>query len=302
MTPQKKATVVASGVALTLVTIKLIVGLTTGVVVVLASAIDSLLDFAISLFNSYAVTKSQQPEDESYNYGRGKIEGIASVLEGLIICASGIAIIYAAIDKFHSSEPTTGLDYSLGVMLISTIMTWFLVTYLGRIAKETGSLIIEADSLHYKSDLYSNVGVIISLGLIWATGIDLIDSIASFLIAIYIIRSAIDVIKKGVQMLLDRALPHETVEQIKSILDAHINAKDCIVTGYHFLKTRESGEVKIVDVHLVFSPTVLLRDAHNVTDHIEDRIREIDKNSKWMILIHQDPYDDSPIELKVHTH
>lgn len=297
MTAQKKATVVASCVALTLVTIKLIVGFSTGVVVVLASAIDSMLDFAISLFNSYAVTKAQQPEDESYNYGRGKIEGIASVLEGVIIVISGLAIIYAAADKFNSNEPTTGLDYSLAVMLVSTIMTWLLVVYLGKVAKKTKSLIIQADALHYKSDLISNIGVIISLGLIWATGIDSIDSIASFLIAIYIIKSAIEVIKKGLQMLLDRALPDGIVVQIKDILKAHIEAEGCIATGYHFLKTRQSGEVKIVDVHMVFSPNVFLKDAHSVTDHIEERIKEIDPSSKWMILIHQDPYDDSKVEI-----
>lgn len=302
MTPQKKATVVASSVALVLVTIKLIVGLSTGVVVVLASAIDSLLDFAISLFNSYAVTKSQQPEDDSYNYGRGKIEGIASVIEGVIIAISGIAIIYAAIQKLLSNEETVGLDYSLLVMIISTVMTWFLVSYLAKIAKTTNSLIIEADALHYKSDLYSNIGVMISLILIWVSGLDWIDSIASFLIAIYIIKSAIEVIQKGLQMLLDRALPEDVVVQIKDILKAHIEADGCIATGYHFLKTRESGEVKIVDVHLVFSPNVYLKDAHEVTDHIEERIKDIDRSARWMILIHQDPYDDSRAELIANKH
>lgn len=302
MTPQKKATVVASSVALVLVTIKLIVGLSTGVVVVLASAIDSLLDFAISLFNSYAVTKSQQPEDDSYNYGRGKIEGIASVIEGIIIAISGVAIIYAAIQKLISGDETVGLDYSLLVMIISTVMTWFLVSYLAKIAKSTNSLIIEADALHYKSDLYSNIAVMISLVLIWVSGLDWIDSIASFFIAIYIIKSAIEVIQKGLQMLLDRALPEEVVVQIKDILKAHIEADGCIATGYHFLKTRESGEIKIVDVHLVFSPNVYLKDAHEVTDHIEERIKDIDKNSRWMILIHQDPYDDSKAELIANQH
>jgi ferrous-iron efflux pump FieF len=296
MTKQKKATVVASAVAIVLVIIKLIVGLSTGVVVVIASAIDSLLDFGISLFNSYAITKSQQPEDESYNYGKGKIEGIASVLEGIIIGLSGLYIIYEAVDNFSNTEPITGLDYSLAVMAVSMFLTLFLVSYLNKIAKETNSLIIQADALHYKSDLYSNAGVIISLLLIWLTGIDIIDSIASILIALYIIKSAIEVISKGVQMLLDKALPHEVVDNIKSILDAHVMDKECIITGYHFLKTRESGEVKIVDVHLVFGPNVLLKDSHELADHIEERIRSLDSSSRWMVLIHQDPYDDSRIE------
>ena len=99
MTLQKKATVVASATAFFLIIIKLTVGIMTGTVVIIASAIDSALDFLISLFNSYAVTQSQKPVDADYNYGRGKIEGLASILEGAVITISGLFIIYQALQK-----------------------------------------------------------------------------------------------------------------------------------------------------------------------------------------------------------
>lgn len=293
MTLQKKATVVASATAFFLIVIKLTVGIMTGTVVIIASAIDSALDFLISLFNSYAVSKSQKPVDAEYNYGRGKIEGLASVMEGFVITASGGFIVYAAIQKLISGEPTTQLGMSLLVMLVSVITTSALVLFLNFVYKQTNSLIIKSDALHYKSDLYTNLGIIISLCLIYFTNWHFIDPLVSIVIALYIIYSAVGIIREGLEMLMDKALEPETVEQIKEILDRHINSADCIASSYHFLKTRKSGNINFVDVHIVFNDKVLLKDSHELSDHIEARIMSIDKNANWVINIHQDPYDDS---------
>ena len=293
MTLQKKATVVASATAFFLIIIKLTVGIMTGTVVIIASAIDSALDFLISLFNSYAVTKSQKPVDADYNYGRGKIEGLASILEGAVITISGLFIIYQALQKFISGEPTAQLGLSLAVMGVSVLTTGSLVFFLTYVYKQTKSLIIKSDALHYKSDLYTNLGIIASLCMIYFTNWYFIDPLVSIVIAIYIIVSAIGIIKEGTEMLLDKALEPEMVEQIKQILDSHINADDCIASSYHFLKTRKSGNVNFVDVHVVFNDKVMLKDSHELSDHIEARIMSIDKDSAWVINIHQDPYDDS---------
>ncbi|HRF57105.1 MAG TPA: cation diffusion facilitator family transporter [Campylobacterales bacterium] len=302
MTLQKKATVVASATAFFLIVIKLTVGIMTGTVVIIASAIDSALDFLISLFNSYAITKSQKPMDTEYNYGRGKIEGLASMTEGIVIIASGLFIIYAAVDKFIHQAPTTHLGLSLGVMAVSIVATTFLVLFLNLVYKKTNNLIIKSDALHYKSDLYTNVGIIVSLGLIYLTDWGFIDPIVSIAIAVYIIYSATEIVKDGLGMLLDKALEHETVEKIQEIIGSHVRAKECIISGYHQLKTRKSGSINFVDVHLVFNDKVLLRDSHELADHIEERIIEIHPNESWIINIHQDPYDDGNVNIKVAQH
>jgi cation diffusion facilitator family transporter len=298
MTLQKKATVVASATAFFLIVIKLTVGIMTGTVVIIASAIDSALDFLISLFNSYAVSKSQKPVDAKYNYGRGKIEGLASVIEGFVITASGGFIVYAAIQKLINGEPTTQLEMSLLVMVVSVITTSALVLFLNFVYKQTNSLIIKSDTLHYKSDLYTNLGIIISLCLIYFTNWHFIDPLVSIVIALYIIYSAVGIIREGLEMLMDKALEPEMVEQIKEILDRYINSADCIASNYHFLKTRKSGNINFVDVHIVFNDKVLLKDSHELSEHIEAKIMSIDKNANWIINIHQDPYDDSGADKK----
>jgi ferrous-iron efflux pump FieF len=298
MTIQKKATLVASATAFFLIIIKLTVGVMTGTVVIIASAIDSALDFLISLFNSYAVSKSQKPTDAEYNYGRGKIEGLASMLEGVVITGSGLFIIYAAVEKFISSEPTTHLGISLAVMAVSVATTSALVIFLNVVYKRTKSLIIKSDALHYKSDLYTNLGIIASLCLIYFTNWHFIDPFVSILIAFYIIYSAVSIIREGLEMLLDKSLEPETVEQIKEIVQSHIDAKECIISGYHQLKTRKSGSVNFVDVHIVFNDKVLLRDSHELADHIEEKIIGIHPSELWIINIHQDPYDDGNANIK----
>ncbi len=296
MTLQKKATVVASLTSTLLIVMKLTIGVLSGSVAVLASAIDSVLDLIISLFNFFAVTKSEQPADSTFNYGRGKIEALAAVIEGTIITMSGIYIFYAAIKKYLDEEQTQMLGISIVVMIISLIITISLVTYLNMVAKKTNSLVIKSDALHYKTDIYTNAAILISLVAVNLSGFEIIDSIVGALIAIYIIYSAYEIIQEGVYVLLDGALDEELVLEIKNIIDSEKE-----VTGYHFLRTRHSANTNFVDVHLVFTPDVLLLEAHRASDRIEDKIKALDKENEWVMNIHLDPYDDSQIEEHHHA-
>ena len=290
MTLEKKATIVSSSVATVLIIIKLAIGILSGSVSVLASAIDSVLDLIVSAFNLFAITKSEKPADDEFNYGRGKIEALAAVIEGTVITMSGLFILYEAIHKAINNEPTKLLDTSILVMSISIVLTVGLVLFLNFVAKKTNNLVIRSDALHYKTDIYSNGAILLALVLIHFTGIQIIDSIFGGAIAIYIIYSAYEIIKEGVLMLLDVALDKEIVEKIKDII---ISTNG--VTDYHFLKTRRSGKTNFVDVHVVMTPNISLLEAHRISDIVEEKIKELDKESNWSITIHLDPYDDSEI-------
>ena len=188
--PQKKATIVSTSVATLLVFVKLIIGLASGSVAVLASAIDSLLDMAVSIFNFLVMNKPEGHPDEVYQYGKGKIQAIAAVMEGTVITISGVYIIYMAIKKLNQGSETTLLMPSIFAMIFSIVATYFLVRYLVRVAKETNSIVIKADALHYKTDLWSNAAVLVALGLVWLTELHSIDAIFGLGIGIYIIYSA----------------------------------------------------------------------------------------------------------------
>ncbi|WP_320034383.1 cation diffusion facilitator family transporter [Campylobacterota bacterium DY0563] len=290
MTAQKKATIVSSSVAALLTLIKLVVGIASGSVAVLASAIDSVLDMFVSVFNYFAINNSEKPADETFNYGRGKIEALASVIEGTIITLSGLFLLYQAIEKAIKGEVSQYLGISLTVMIISLIITIALVLFLNRVAKQTDSMVIKADALHYKTDVYTNIAVLVSLVLVNFTGIELIDVVVGGGISIFIIYSAYELIQEGILVLLDRAVDEEIVENIVEIIEAEER-----INTHHLLKTREAGNQTFVEVHLVFDCLITLMEAHRITDRIEEKIKMINSKKDWVINIHMDPYDDFEI-------
>ncbi len=292
MTLQKRATVVASMTSILLIVVKVLIGVLSGSVAVLASAIDSVLDLIVSMFNFFAVTKSEDSEDEKFNYGKGKIEALAAVIEGTVITISGLYIFYSAVMNYINDEKIELLGTSIVVMLISLAITIGLVAYLNMVAKKTNSLVIKSDALHYKTDIWTNLAILFSLVAVKFSGFNIIDSIVGALIAIYIIYSAYEIISEGVYILLDGSIDEEIVDKIKSIIEDEKS-----VTSYHFLKTRHSANTNFVDVHLVFNPEILLYDAHLASDGIEEKIRELDRDNRWVFNIHLDPYDDSEINI-----
>ncbi|ACZ12598.1 cation diffusion facilitator family transporter [Sulfurospirillum deleyianum] len=296
MTLQKKATIVSSATATLLIIIKLFIGLLSGSVAVLASAIDSVLDLIVSAFNYFAIAKAEQPADKTFNYGKGKIEALAAVIEGTIICMSGLFILYTAIKKLFYPEALSHLSSSIWVMLVSFILTTMLVAFLHHVAKKTHSMVIESDALHYKTDVLSNGAILLSLVAIHFTGFEMIDSIMGILISLYIIYSAYELIKDGVYILLDASLEEEIVENIQRLILAEKEISD-----FHDLKTRRSANTYFVDVHLVFSPGISLLRAHHAGDKIEDNIKALAPEIEWVINAHLDPYDDSNTDTLLHV-
>lgn len=288
MSPQKRATVVATCIAIVLVFVKFIIGIASGSVAVLASAIDSLLDSIISIFNFFAIKKSEEKATDDFQYGKGKTQAIAAVIEGTVITISGLYIMYEAVLKAIHEKVTNHLTPAIGVMIFSIVITFFLVQYLLKVAKETDSLVIKSDALHYQTDLWSNAVILISLFLVYLTDWDIIDAIFGFGIGVYIIYSAYEIIEEGIYILLDHALEYEVVEKVNKILEQHPE-----VTSHHWLKTRTDGSVNFIEFHLVFHPKMYLLDAHRISDEIERKIILIDPNKRWVITPHFDPYDDA---------
>ena len=285
---EKKATIVSTSVAGVLVILKMSVGILSGSIAVLASAIDSMLDFLVSLFNYFALHTAEKDPDDKFHYGRSKIEPLAAVIEGVVVSLSALFILYEALLKIAHPRQMEHMSESIWVMIISFIITGFLVAFLNYVAKKTQNMVIKADALHYKTDLYSNGAVLMALVLISYTAEELIDPILGVGIAIYMIYSAIPIIKEGILMLLDAALESDDIQSIKDILE-----NEPIITDYHYLQTRESGSNIFISVHAVFNVSISLYDAHLVSDKIEDKIKALFEDKTTHVLIHMDPYDDS---------
>ena len=286
MLQTKKAILFVSLWAFGLTLLKIVFGLIGGSVIVLASAIDSFIDMIISLCNYFALRKAESPSNKYFNYGFGKLEGIASIFESLFVFISGLYIIYKSVTNFISHSSIDKLEQSIVVMLISVVITSLLVIYLKMLDDKT-NIIIKAEILHYKMDLLNNFGIVISLLIIEFSGFNRLDSIIGGILGCYICYNSYKIFRDGLFMLLDRAVDEDLFRKIKNVLDSNED-----IESYHGLKSRISGNTIFLECHLVFGGNISLLDAHSVGNNIERQISDISERYRWAILIHLDPYDD----------
>lgn len=285
----RKAALFSVCTALGLTILKSIVAFVSGSLAVFASALDSLFDLFVSGTSFWAVKKSEAHPTQNFQYGFGKLEGIMGLFQSLVIISSGLLLAFLGIKRvLYGGEITHYLESTI-VMILSLIVTIWLVRFLQAQAKISQSLILEADAVHYKSDVLSNIAVLISIVLIYFTGKIQLDGAVSFIIALFVIISGIEIAQKSIFLLLDHKVSSEMYNAIKKILNKA--KKKAKITGYHYLRTRKSGSKVFVDVHLVFTNKTLLRDAHATSDAIETQIQSIIGNGE--ILVHLDPVDDS---------
>ena len=288
---EKRAPVVAMSVAFFLALTKFGVWLISWSVALLSSAMDSLLDTWVSIFNYFAIRFASEEADEEHNYWHWKIEWIAATIEWTIITLSGLYIIYKGINKILNPEPISHMSWTLWVMFISIIATGGLVYYLNYVYKKTNNLVIKWDSIHYKMDLYTNLAVIITLAIIYfLPNFSWIDWVIGLLIWLYIIHEAWELIQDGIDLLLDRAL--EENDKVKEIIEKYL--KTWKIDSYHCLKTRAWwSKDKFVEFHFVLNPKTTILEAHDLWAEIEEEIKKLDTKSNWHIVWHVDPYDDS---------
>ncbi len=271
----------ASGVATLLMLVKLVTWWHTGSVTMLASLVDSVLDMAASITNLIVVRYALQPADKEHSFGHGKAESLAALAQAMFISGSACFLVLSGIERLFRPQDLIEPAYGVLVSGFAIIVTFALVSFQKWVVKKTGSQAIAADSLHYQSDLYMNVAIMIALGLSW-WGWGQSDAIFAIGIGIYIVKGALEMGYQAVQTLLDRQLPPEEVDKIYKIARSISR-----VQGVHQLRTRQSGPVKFIQLHLELNDELKLVDAHRIADQVEDLIEVAFPGAD--IMIHQDP-------------
>ena len=272
------ATIVAS----LLLIVKVVAWWVTGSVSLLASLIDSMLDIAASVVNLVVIRYSLQPADKEHRFGHGKAESLAALAQAMFISGSAVFLILNGIERFFRPHELNSPELGVYVSLFAIVVTFALVTFQKRVVRATGSQAIAADSLHYQTDLYMNAAIMLALGLSWL-GFGQADAAFAIGIGIFILYSAFKMVSQAVQTLLDRQLPEEELQQIKLI---------CLqvpgVLGVHQLRTRMSGPVRFIQLHLELEDHIQLIEAHRISDNAERGLLADFPHAD--ILIHQDPY------------
>ena len=269
-----------------LVVIKLLVGIIAGSVSIISEAIHSGIDLVAALLAAFSIKEAAKPADDRHRYGHGKIENISGTIEALLIFVAAIWIIVEAVNKFSANEIKTELNWGIVVMLISSLVNYFVSGYLFKVSKKHESIALEADAMHLKADVYTSAGVLIGLILIKLTGYFWLDPIMAIIVALMIIKAAFDLTREAFLPLLDENLPQEEEQDIINIIKKYENE----FLEFHKLRGRKSGSTRHIDLHLVVPRNQPVERAHSLSHQIINAIKLIYPNSE--ILVHIEPCRD----------
>ena len=267
--------------ALCLIVIKLLAWLYSGSASMLGSLTDSFADALASIVNFIAIRYAIVPADKDHRYGHGKAEPLASLAQAAFILGSATLLLLYGGEKLINPVPVVNTGVGIVVSVIAIVMTLALVLLQQKALENTNSTVVEADSLHYKSDLLLNGAVLLALvlamyGWWWA------DGLFAVLIAVFIGQQALDLGYRSIQSLLDRELDDATREQIKTLAK-----QDPRVKGIHDLRTRQAGKTTFIQLHMELSGELSLVEAHAIADKAGLAIKAAFDDAE--VIIHQDP-------------
>lgn len=268
-------------VATILIGIKFVAWNLTGSASLLASLVDSMMDLAASAINFMAIRYSLKRADYDHRFGHGKAESLAGLVQASFIAGSAVFLLVYTGNRLLNPQPLANIDTGLAVMLSSLLLTVILVGFQRHVVRRTGSLAIKADSLHYLTDILTILVTIAALflsrmGLLWA------DPLLALGIALYVLYSAGRIVREAVRHLMDHELASEIKGEIREVA-----LRDPRVLGIHDLRTRQSGQTKIIQFHLDLTAELPLHQAHSIGKEIEKNLENCFPGAD--ITIHHDP-------------
>lgn len=276
----KTAPYYSVAVAIIISAMKLYSYITTDSVSLLASLVDSLLDLSTSTINLLALRVAMSPPDHNHRFGHNKIEDLAVFGQSIAFCLSGLFAFYNAVSHAFTPKPIENIGVAMYAMIISSILTLALISYQSMVIKKTKSGIIEADRLHYVSDLLTNMLVMFSL--YFSQRFMLLDALLGIIIACYIIYNSYDLFIRATRNLIDEEFNDSERSKIVGII-----AKYSEVVGIHELKTRYAGTKPFIQFHIEMDGDITLYAAHEVSEKIMEEIMSVFPGAE--VTVHQDP-------------
>ena len=269
-----------------LIVMKVIVGIMTGAVSVLAEAIHSALDLVAAFIAFFGVRAADQPADREHPFGHGKWENVSGTIEALLIFAAAVWIIAEAVDRVIHGAEVEMLGWGIAVMAVSVIANTLVSRRLFKVARATDSVALEADGQHLRTDVITSAGVLAGLALVQITGWQILDPLVAVAVALIILKAAWDIFHKSFGGIIDTGLPEADRKAIADIIDAHRKR----LAGFHDLRTRKAGSQRFAELHLVVPRYLSVDEAHRLCDHLEADLSA--KIPRLEITLHVEPCED----------
>jgi len=292
----RRAAIASVCSALFLGALKSYAAVKTGSVAVLASLADSGLDLVASLVTLGGVHWASQPADDEHRFGHGKAEALAALFQVVIIAISGFAILLRAVQRLVQNQLSADPEAGIVVSVIAIVVTLALTQYQRSVIRQTGSIAITTDSIHYSSDLYLNAAVIGALVCESYLGLTGADPVFGIAIAFWLLWGAWRASVAAIDQLMDREWPEEKRRRFVEIAATYPELK-----SLHDLRTRTSGNRDFVQFHVAMRPCMTIAEAHDVVERLEGALGEAFPDTEILIHVDPDGHVDEPDNARAET-
>lgn len=279
----RQAQLVAVGVAALLVGLKSAAAWFSGSLALGAAALDSLIDTFLSAANVWVLRRAAAPPDDDHAYGHGKFENLAALGQGLFLTGAAAGLTLTGLRRLRSGAAPGESLAGMAVLLVAIGASFFVSRLLRRVAEREGSPALQADSVHYGTDLWTNGAALAALAVVHWTGWAPADPLVALAVAVYVFYAGGRLVLDALLVLSDRRLPAEELERIAALV-ATFRPR---VLGMHDLRTRRSGGQRFIEMHLEIPRDTSFVDAHDLTVEVLRAIERELPRSK--VFVHSDP-------------
>ena len=262
----------------------------TGSVGLLSDALESFVNLAGAMMALAMLTLAAKPADDNHAHGHGKAEYFSSAFEGFFILVAAVAISYTAIERLLNPQPIEAVGLALVISVVASIINLATSRTLMKVGKKYKSITLEADAHHLMTDVWTSVGVIAGVGLVWLTGWLWFDPVIALLVALNILWTGWQLLQRSAAGLMDVSIPEDELQAIDAILDNYRKHG----LEFHALRTRQAGTRAFITVHVLVPGAWTIQHGHDWSERIEADIRLVVTHAH--ITTHLEPMED-PISL-----
>ncbi|OGF99853.1 transporter [Candidatus Gottesmanbacteria bacterium RBG_13_37_7] len=281
-----KFALISIAAAVITITLKSTAYFLTGSISLLSDAVESLVNLATAIMAFYMLRLMVKLPDEQHLYGHSKAEYFSSVFEGILILLAAITIIYSAVNRLLNPYEIEFNIIGLGVSALASLVNFMVAQLLYVNAKKHKSITLEADAQHLMTDVWTSAGVLLGIGFVFITKMQVLDPVIAILVALNIVNSGWKLIYRSAMGFMDEAIPEDEKEKVVAVLRAYENKG----IKYHGFLTRQSGMRRFISLHLLVPGNLTIQKGHNLAEEIEKKIISVSHHAT--VITHIEPIED----------
>jgi cation diffusion facilitator family transporter len=258
----------------------------TGSVGLLTDALESVVNLLAAVTAYFALGYAARPADPSHAYGHEKIEFFSSGLEGVLIVVAGLGAAGYGVRRLIVPEELQALELGSVLALIATVVNFVVARVLLHYGHVYKSIVMEADGQHLMSDVWTSLGVLIGVGLVYLTGFTFFDSLLALAMGLHICWIGLGLIRRSFDGLMDHAIPAAERDRIREVIRANLPEG----ATFHLLRTRLSGARRFVEFHLLVNGDLSVREGHQIATRLEAALTA--EVPEVAVTIHVEPVDE----------